>query len=243
MDEENPKDEDLNIETLEKPREETNEEREAKTEERREEGREKRKHYLSIIIILILFVTGFNLGKSIKFNKEKDEVASGPKKVGYEDRLQRLSNTEAAYGNTVGLNEEEKENENTTDRYNTKEAEVLTFAKYEIKNETEATKGCSITPGVERNFSIYLSEDAFVYGSYNVEGKTLICHAETFRDNDEEVFTINTTITFQIVDKQTLRVAGVEFGDIEDEEFKDSELISLNGLKNGTEYVCKFKVD
>ena len=90
MDEENPKDEDLNIETLEKPREETNEEREAKTEERREEGREKRKHYLAIIIILILFVTGFNLGKSIKFNKEKDEVASGPKKVGYEDRLQRL---------------------------------------------------------------------------------------------------------------------------------------------------------
>jgi len=57
------------------------------------------------------------------------------------------------------------------------------------------------------------------------------------------VFTINTTITFQIVDKQTLRVAGVEFGDNETEEYKDSELISLNGLKNGTEYVCKYKVD
>ena len=140
MDEENPKDEDLNIEALEKPREETNDEREAKTEERREEGREKRKHYLAIVIILILFVTGFNLGKSIKLNKEEDKMTSGPKKVGYEDRLQRLSNTEATYGNTVGLNEEETENANTTDRYNTKEAEVLTFAKYEIKNETDAKK-------------------------------------------------------------------------------------------------------
>lgn len=240
MDENDPKDE-IFEETLDKPdarvQQAINEEREAKTEERREESRAKRKKYIIWIVVIVFFVTGFNVGKSIKINKEVEE-SNKTSKQGYEERLQRLSNTEAAYGALIDVDKDKDLGTNEVENPRV-ESELLTFARYEIKNETDKTKGCGITVGSGNNFSIYLSEDAYIYGSYNVEGKTLICNAETYRDNEEEVITINTTVVFQIVDKQTLRVASVEFGD--SEEVKDSEIISLNGLKTGQEYEYKAK--
>jgi len=189
---------------------------------------EERKNKLMMLGIIILFFVGFLLGKTIQKDNNKP-------------RKQYGTNS----NQVVAVDEDTKENENEVDansvmvnevvyEVDERAKELLTFSHYYIQNPNDSNKDCSISLGDYGNFSLYVSENEYIYGNYKIDGNNLVCTAVTYRDSDENIIDINTVVTFRIVDKVTLQVVSVEFDKLIDSP--DSTLIKTSGLRAGMRY-------
>ena len=189
---------------------------------------EERKNKLMMLGIIILFFVGFLLGKTIQKDNNKP-------------RKQYGTNS----NQVVAVDEDTKENENEVDansvmvnevvyEVDERAKELLTFSHYHIQNPNDSNKDCSISLGDYGNFSLYVSENEYIYGNYKIDGNNLVCTAVTYRDSDDNIIDINTVVTFRIVDKVTLQVVSVEFDKLIDSP--DSTLIKTSGLRAGMRY-------
>lgn len=189
---------------------------------------EERRNKLMMLGIIILFFVGFLLGKTIQKdnNKPRKQYSNPSNQVEIIDG-ENENTVEVDDVNSVMVNEVVYE-------VDERAKELLTFSHYHLQNTNDSNKDCSISLGDYGNFSLYVSENEYIYGNYRLDGNNLVCMAVTYRDSDENIVDINTKVTFRIVDKVTLRVVSVEFDKMVDSQ--DSTLIKTAGLREGMTY-------
>lgn len=184
---------------------------------------------IAIIILVVCYVAGYKIGKMIGDSKNQDtnEVVENVVQEKEKTVSEGVDNTVA---NVVEEPEEEKE-----------EPAEHTYGKFVVAEPEEdeagiSNKDCGLTINKNKNFSFYLNWGASIFGTFTIEGNTLTCTATDWRGEEGGTTHeyISSTLTFEIVDKDTIKLTDINYG-----SSRDEQLIYLDGLDIGWEYVIK----
>ena len=183
---------------------------------------------IAIIILVICYFAGYKIGKMIG---GKDEVTNETVENTIEEVKETASEVlNEAVENVVEEIEEEKE-----------EPAELTYGKFLVAEPSEddagiSNKDCGLTVNKNKNFSFYLNWGASIFGTYTIDGNTLTCTATDWRGEEGGATHeyISSTLTFEIVDKDTIKLTDIKYG-----SSRDEQLIYIDGLEVGWEYKIK----
>ena len=179
-----------------------------------------------VVLAILLFIAGIFIGQKFLEIDERPVQSYKAKEASQKNDKETINSNRIVnkVEDNILKTEDEDEEENP-----------IIYAKYRIEEPNDNNKECSISFGKAKNFSISLGKNnAYIYGEYHIDGNIITCNAITWR-NAERQESINSTIKFKIIDKKEIQVSEVNIFD--GTEALDQELINLDGLRTGIEYV------
>jgi len=183
---------------------------------------------VSLIILVVCYIAGYKIGKLIG---DKDKATNETVENTVEVEKEEVANeTNETVENIVEETEEEKV-----------EPAEITYGKFLVAEPSEDEAGvsneeCGLTINKSKNFSFYLNWGASIFGTFTIDGNTLTCNATDWRGEEGGMTHeyISSTLTFEIVDKDTIKLTDIKYG-----SSRDEQLIFIDGLEIGWEYKIK----